>query len=153
MRRCTACGYTWPLPHKGHAKSNLFEGADLRAYPYQEVRLVREHVAADAEDSIEVREDLSHCPQCGSGHLTKYREDEHSKEHVTAITRRHLAHRDAASWLRAGPVRPRTDNPPGEWVRTWLSKPSHARTTKPQPLVSSCQMDDAIAKFLRHGDR
>lgn len=29
-----------------------------------------------AEGDAEVREALSHCPQCGSGHFTDYRADE-----------------------------------------------------------------------------
>jgi predicted nucleic acid-binding Zn-ribbon protein len=76
MRRCTECGYTWPVTDKEHARWNQVEEADLRAYPYREIRSIRERVTAEAEDDIEVREALSHCPQCGARHFTEYREDE-----------------------------------------------------------------------------
>jgi hypothetical protein len=36
---------------------------------------MRDRDVAHTEDDMEVREALSHCPQCGSGHFTEYRAD------------------------------------------------------------------------------
>ena len=72
-RRCSECGYKWPLPHKEHARSHLVNGAVLRAARYPDIRVIHDQVEGATGDDIEVREALAHCPQCGSGHFTEYR--------------------------------------------------------------------------------
>ena len=51
-------------------------GIELTPHLQSAAHLMSEQVMSSAEDDIEVREALSHCPQCGSGYFTEYRADE-----------------------------------------------------------------------------
>ena len=51
-------------------------GIELTPHLQSAAHLMSEQVMSSAEDDIEVREALSHCPQRGSGHFTEYRADE-----------------------------------------------------------------------------
>jgi hypothetical protein len=68
------------MPNKDHATSHLINGSDLRVARYPDVRAMQDEVEAAAEDDIEVREALAHCPQCGSGHFTEYRAEDPQPE-------------------------------------------------------------------------
>jgi hypothetical protein len=60
------------MPQRDRAGSHLTDGPDLRVARYPEVRAMRDRDVAHTEDDMEVREAMSHCPQCGSGHFTAY---------------------------------------------------------------------------------
>jgi hypothetical protein len=75
MRRCSECGYTWPMPHKEpHARFS--EGIELTPHLQSAAHLVGEQILIGAEGDAEIKEALSHCPQCGSGHYTEFRADQ-----------------------------------------------------------------------------
>jgi hypothetical protein len=60
------------MPHK-EPHQHLSGGLELTPHLQSAARLVAEQVVSGAEGDAEVREALSHCPQCGSGHFTEYR--------------------------------------------------------------------------------
>jgi hypothetical protein len=68
------------MPHPEHARSHLTDGLDVKVAQLPEVRAMRDHVVAGTEDDVEVREALSHCPQCGSGHFIDYRAESRPSE-------------------------------------------------------------------------
>jgi ribosomal protein S27AE len=74
MRRCSECGYSWTMPKKGHS-GHLNEGIELTPHLQSAAHLMGEQALATGAADAEVREALSHCPQCGSGHFTEYRAD------------------------------------------------------------------------------
>jgi hypothetical protein len=41
---------------------------------YSAARLLSKQCTAGAQEEVEVRDALAHCPQCGSGHFTEARE-------------------------------------------------------------------------------
>jgi hypothetical protein len=60
------------MPHKeraGHANG----GIELTPHLQSAAHLMGEQALAAGSADAEVREALSHCPQCGSGHFTEYR--------------------------------------------------------------------------------
>ena len=63
------------MPHKGpHA--HFSEGIELTPHLQSAAYLIGEQTMSDAEGDAEVKEALSHSPQCGSGHFTEYRADQ-----------------------------------------------------------------------------
>jgi ribosomal protein S27AE len=72
VRRCTECGTTWTMP--GHSES---PGAWSKGIPlgelYSAARLLSNQTIARGLEDAEVRNALSHCPQCGSGHFIEIR--------------------------------------------------------------------------------
>jgi hypothetical protein len=74
MRRCSECGYSWPMPQKEHY-GHENDGIELTPHLQSAAHLIGQQVLSAAEDNTEVREALSHCPQCGSGHYTEHRGD------------------------------------------------------------------------------
>ena len=75
MRRCSECGYSWAMPHSGPWYGHLGEGIELTPHLQAAAHMIGEQVSSAAEEDTEVKEALSHCPQCGSGHFTEYRAD------------------------------------------------------------------------------
>jgi hypothetical protein len=75
MRRCSACGYTWPMPSRKPGHGHQTEGIELTPHLQSAARLIGEQVVASAEVDAEVTSALSHCPQCGSGRFTDFRAD------------------------------------------------------------------------------
>lgn len=63
------------MPHK-EPHAHLSEGIELTPHFQSAAHLVGEQILSGAEGDAEVREALSHCPQCGSGHYTEFRADE-----------------------------------------------------------------------------
>lgn len=78
MRRCSECGYSWAMPQKerrvGHG------GIELTPHLQSAALMIGDQITRSVEEDVEVREALSHCPQCGSGHFTEYRADTGSKD-------------------------------------------------------------------------
>jgi len=62
------------MPKKKHS-GHLNEGIELTPHLQSAAHLMGEQAAAAGAADAEVREALSHCPQCGSGHFTEYRAD------------------------------------------------------------------------------
>ena len=60
------------MPHQEHS-GHLGEGIELTPHLQSAAHLMGEQAVADAVSDAQVREALSHCPQCGSGHFTEYR--------------------------------------------------------------------------------
>jgi hypothetical protein len=51
----------------------MTEGIPLTAELQSAAHLIGEQIVTGAEEDVEVREALAHCPQCGSGHFTESR--------------------------------------------------------------------------------
>jgi ribosomal protein S27AE len=68
IRRCSQCGYEWPMPKAGHHlggdSQNGLQSKDIYGNRGRRIAIW---------DDPEVHEALSHCPQCGSGTFTEYR--------------------------------------------------------------------------------
>jgi hypothetical protein len=63
------------MPHKEpHARFS--EGIELTPHLQSAAHLVGEQILIGAEGDAEIKEALSHCPQCGSGHYTEFRADQ-----------------------------------------------------------------------------
>jgi hypothetical protein len=60
------------MPHKQHA-GHVEDGIELTPHLQAAAHLMGEQALAAGSADAEVREALSHCPQCGSGHFTEYR--------------------------------------------------------------------------------
>ena len=73
VRRCTQCGYEWPLPRKEPRSGHLPEGIPLGPESQSAARMIGQQVVSGSVEGGEVREALSHCPQCGSGEFTEHR--------------------------------------------------------------------------------
>jgi hypothetical protein len=83
VRQCSECGYTWKMPHRrgrwwsvpsglpAAPMSPLGQSSNLHAV----APLIRQQAMSGAAGDAEVKEALSHCPQCGSGHFVQYRAD------------------------------------------------------------------------------
>jgi hypothetical protein len=63
------------MPRK-KPRAHFSEGIELTPHLQSAAHLVGEQIMSGAEGDAEVREALSHCPQCGSGHFTDYRAHE-----------------------------------------------------------------------------
>jgi len=63
------------MPHQ-EPHGHLSEGIELTPHLQSAAHLLGEQMVSGAEGDAEVREALSHCPQCGSGHFTEYGADE-----------------------------------------------------------------------------
>ena len=74
MRRCSECGYSWSMPQKEHT-GDLGGGIELTPHLQSAAHLMGEQALDAGAADAEVREALSHCPQCGSGYFTEYRAD------------------------------------------------------------------------------
>ena len=61
------------MPTKEPGGGHLTEGIELTPHLQSAAHLIGEQIMSGAEAYAEVREALSHCPQCGSGHFTEYR--------------------------------------------------------------------------------
>lgn len=59
------------MPHK-KPRAHFSEAIELTPHLQSAAHLVGEQIMSEAEGDAEVREALSHCPQCGSGHFTDY---------------------------------------------------------------------------------
>ena len=75
MRQCSKCGYMWPMPRKEPRSGHLFEGIPLGPETQSVAILISQQIASEARDDAEVRQALSHCPQCGSNEFKEYRAD------------------------------------------------------------------------------
>ena len=76
MRLCDECGYSWPMPGREPARGRLTEGIELTPHLQSAAHLIGEQVMNGAEQDVEVRQALGHCPQCGYGPFTEYRAEE-----------------------------------------------------------------------------
>ena len=73
VRHCAQCATTWTVPldirnpaprNKGFAIGELYSAS----------RLLSSQFRAGAREEAEARDAFAHCPQCGSGNFTEFRE-------------------------------------------------------------------------------
>jgi hypothetical protein len=62
------------MPHHGDSPRPRIRGVPLIPELYSAARMFSDQNAARGQEDAEVREALSHCPQCGSDHFTEIRE-------------------------------------------------------------------------------
>jgi hypothetical protein len=61
------------MPRRSGSRRHLTDGIPLTPELQSAGRLIGEQIVAGAQEDVEVREALAHCPQCGSGHFTESR--------------------------------------------------------------------------------
>jgi hypothetical protein len=64
------------MPAKGRASGHLIDGIELTPHLQSAAGLIGHQIVSEADDDAEVREALSHCPQCGSATFTEYRNEQ-----------------------------------------------------------------------------
>lgn len=62
------------MPRHGEGPGPRSSGVPLAPEMYSAARMMSDQMMAGAREDAEVQEALSHCPQCGSGHYTEFRE-------------------------------------------------------------------------------
>jgi hypothetical protein len=77
VRQCTQCGYTWAMPRRAPRPGHLSEVIELAPFHLQSsAHLIGEQTVSGADADAELREALSHRPQCSSGKFAEYRADQ-----------------------------------------------------------------------------